>query len=76
MPSGYELVQPSTVSSRPSGRSSRRTKTRCGTRSPECLGVSVGQIGVKAKTGEGVGPVGREEAIDARCVALVVAKHE
>jgi 2-C-methyl-D-erythritol 2,4-cyclodiphosphate synthase len=29
------------------------------------------QIGVKAKTGEGVGPVGREEAIEAQCVALL-----
>ncbi|TWT34068.1 2-C-methyl-D-erythritol 2,4-cyclodiphosphate synthase [Posidoniimonas corsicana] len=38
------------------------------------LGVSVGQIGIKAKTGESVGPVGREEAIEARCVALVSAK--
>lgn len=38
------------------------------------LGVSVGQIGLKAKTGEGVGPVGREEAIEARCVALLEVK--
>ncbi|MEN0109790.1 MAG: 2-C-methyl-D-erythritol 2,4-cyclodiphosphate synthase, partial [Planctomycetota bacterium] len=38
------------------------------------LGVSVGQVGLKAKTGEGVGPVGREEAIDTRCVALLVRK--
>lgn len=37
------------------------------------LGVSVEQIGLKAKTGEAVGPVGREEAIDARCVALLHA---
>ncbi|TWT99551.1 2-C-methyl-D-erythritol 2,4-cyclodiphosphate synthase [Botrimarina colliarenosi] len=35
------------------------------------LEVTVAQVGVKAKTGEGVGAVGREEAIDARCVALV-----
>lgn len=37
----------------------------------EILSVAVEQIGVKAKTGENVGPVGREEAIDARCVALL-----
>ncbi|MEO1496772.1 MAG: 2-C-methyl-D-erythritol 2,4-cyclodiphosphate synthase [Planctomycetota bacterium] len=37
------------------------------------LGVSVDQIGLKAKTGEGVGPVGRQEAIDARCVVLLMA---
>ncbi len=36
------------------------------------LEVEIGQIGLKAKTGEGVGPVGREEAIEARCVALLV----
>lgn len=29
------------------------------------------QIGLKAKTGEGVGPIGREDVIEARCVALV-----
>jgi 2-C-methyl-D-erythritol 2,4-cyclodiphosphate synthase len=34
---------------------------------PEC-------VGVKAKTGEGVGPVGREEAIMAQCVALLAPK--
>jgi 2-C-methyl-D-erythritol 2,4-cyclodiphosphate synthase len=38
----------------------------------EILGVAIEQIGLKAKTGEQVGPVGREEAIMAECVALVV----
>jgi len=38
----------------------------------EILGVAVAQVGLKAKTGEQVGPVGREEAIMAECVALVV----
>ena len=28
------------------------------------------QIGLKAKTGEGAGPIGREEIIEARCVAF------
>jgi 2-C-methyl-D-erythritol 2,4-cyclodiphosphate synthase len=37
----------------------------------EILGVAAGQINVKAKTGEGVGPVGNEELIEARCVALI-----
>lgn len=40
----------------------------------EILDVPAATIGLKAKTGEGVGPVGREEAIDARCVALVVER--
>lgn len=38
----------------------------------EILDVAVDCVGVKAKTGEKVGPVGREEAMCARCVALVV----
>lgn len=29
------------------------------------------QIGLKAKTGEGVGPIGREEIIEARCIVLL-----
>ena len=37
----------------------------------EILSVQPGQIGVKAKTGEQVGIVGREEAIVAECVALL-----
>ncbi|MEX2306973.1 MAG: 2-C-methyl-D-erythritol 2,4-cyclodiphosphate synthase [Pirellulales bacterium] len=35
------------------------------------LNVSPFQIGLKAKTGEGIGPVGRQELIEARCVALL-----
>jgi 2-C-methyl-D-erythritol 2,4-cyclodiphosphate synthase len=35
------------------------------------LGLGVDRVGLKAKTGEGVGPIGREEAIAAECVALV-----
>jgi 2-C-methyl-D-erythritol 2,4-cyclodiphosphate synthase len=35
------------------------------------LGVGAEQVNVKAKTGEGVGHVGREEVIEARCVALL-----
>ena len=35
------------------------------------LGVPASQINMKAKTGEGAGPVGREETIEAQVVALV-----
>ena len=35
------------------------------------LELSPFQIGLKAKTGEGAGPIGREEVIEARCVALL-----
>ena len=37
----------------------------------EILGIDVGQVGLKAKTGEGVGPIGREEAVSAECVVLL-----
>lgn len=35
------------------------------------LGVDVRRISLKAGTNEGVGPVGREEAIEAYCVVLI-----
>jgi 2-C-methyl-D-erythritol 2,4-cyclodiphosphate synthase len=37
----------------------------------ELLGIDPGQVGLKAKTGECVGPIGREEAISAECVVLL-----
>ena len=37
----------------------------------EVLKIETNQIGIKAKTGEHVGPVGREEAVMAQCVALL-----
>jgi 2-C-methyl-D-erythritol 2,4-cyclodiphosphate synthase len=37
----------------------------------QLLGVRPDQIGLKGKTGELLGPVGREEAIVAECVALL-----
>ncbi len=44
-------------------------------RMAEILQVAAEQIGVKAKTGEHVGPVGREEAVEAQCVALLVPRQ-
>jgi 2-C-methyl-D-erythritol 2,4-cyclodiphosphate synthase len=40
------------------------------------LEVEPEQIGLQAKTGEHVGPVGREEAIAAECVVLLVRPEE
>lgn len=40
----------------------------------EILGVALERIGLKAKTGEGVGEIGREELIAAQCVALLESK--
>ena len=37
------------------------------------LRLNTHQIGIKAKTGEGVGPIGTEEAIGAMCVVLLEA---
>jgi 2-C-methyl-D-erythritol 2,4-cyclodiphosphate synthase len=37
----------------------------------EILAMSPDQVGVKAKTGEGIGPIGQEEIIQAQCVALL-----
>jgi 2-C-methyl-D-erythritol 2,4-cyclodiphosphate synthase len=37
----------------------------------EVLGIEPERVGLKAKTGEGIGSVGREEVIAAQCVALV-----
>jgi 2-C-methyl-D-erythritol 2,4-cyclodiphosphate synthase len=37
-----------------------------------CLGVAPGQVNVKAKTAEKMGPVGRGESIEARAVCLLV----
>jgi 2-C-methyl-D-erythritol 2,4-cyclodiphosphate synthase len=40
------------------------------------LDLNPHDVGLKAKTGEGVGPVGNGEVIEARCVALVEATEE
>jgi 2-C-methyl-D-erythritol 2,4-cyclodiphosphate synthase len=37
----------------------------------ELLALTADRVGVKAKTGEQVGPVGRQEAISAQCVVLL-----
>jgi 2-C-methyl-D-erythritol 2,4-cyclodiphosphate synthase len=42
----------------------------------EILGLNASQIGVKAKTGEGLGEVGREEGMMAQCVALLVPTND
>ena len=39
------------------------------------LGLSPTRVGIKAKTGEAVGPVGRQEALMAECVCLL-QRHE
>jgi 2-C-methyl-D-erythritol 2,4-cyclodiphosphate synthase len=46
-------------------------KTAIRQRIAEILQIDIDRVGLKAKTGEHVGPVGREEAVMAECVALV-----
>ncbi len=46
-------------------------KTAIRQRIAAILGLPVECVGLKAKTGEQVGPIGRQEAIAARCVALL-----
>lgn len=41
----------------------------------EILAIAPQQVGVKAKTGEGVGPVGECVVIEAQCVALLIPSH-
>lgn len=41
----------------------------------DILDIEVERVGLQAKTGEGLGPVGHEEAIEAQCVALLEAKE-
>jgi 2-C-methyl-D-erythritol 2,4-cyclodiphosphate synthase len=38
----------------------------------DLLDIGAEQVGLKAKTGERVGPIGRREAIAAQCVALLM----
>lgn len=38
----------------------------------EILGLAASEVNIKAKTGESVGPVGRGEAIQAECIALLI----
>ncbi len=40
----------------------------------DILGIDAERVGLKGKTGEGVGPIGRQEAIAAQCVALLVPR--
>ena len=44
------------------------------TRIADALGLETGQINIKAKTAERLGPVGQGLAIEARAVALLVRR--
>jgi 2-C-methyl-D-erythritol 2,4-cyclodiphosphate synthase len=42
----------------------------------DILEIEPERVGLQAKTGEGIGAVGREEAIVAQCVALIETREE
>jgi len=46
-------------------------KARMQARLAEILEIEEGRVGIKAKTGEGLGALGQQQAIAAQCVALV-----
>ncbi len=46
-------------------------KRRICQRIADILEIAADSVGLKAKTGEEVGPIGREEAISAQCVVLL-----
>ena len=42
----------------------------------DILQIEVERVGLQAKTGEGIGPIGHEEAVAAQCVVLLEARRE
>ncbi len=42
----------------------------------QLLAIHPNQVNLKGKTGEGVGPVGREETMEARCVVLLAVSSQ
>ncbi len=51
-------------------------KSSIGQRLAEILEIAAEQVNVKAKTGEGVGTIGNEQAISAQCIALLYVTGE
>ncbi|QDT01190.1 2-C-methyl-D-erythritol 2,4-cyclodiphosphate synthase [Adhaeretor mobilis] len=73
--SGYTLVNLDAVVTAQQPKLSPH-KEAIVTRIAEILQCERSQINVKAKTGEGVGPVGRGEAMEARVVALIEVRSD
>lgn len=67
---GYRVVNLDCVIAAQQPKLSPHKRAIC-ERIAKILSLDVGQVNVKAKTGEGVGPVGEELAIEARCVVLL-----
>ena len=67
---GYQILNLDCVVSAERPRLSPHRKS-IRERIAQLLNIDCGQVFVKGKTGEGVGPIGRKEAIGARCVVLL-----
>ena len=67
---GYQVVDLDCVVAAQQPKLSPHKQTIC-RRIAEILSRTEDQVNVKAKTGEGVGPVGEQLAIEARCVVLL-----
>ena len=50
-------------------------KTAIRHRIAELLDIDIMQVGLKAKTGEGIGIIGREEAVAVQCVVLLMNRN-
>ncbi len=50
------------------------SKRRIAARIAELLGIEPDRVGVKAKTGEGIGEIGGQRAISAQCVVLLTRR--
>jgi 2-C-methyl-D-erythritol 2,4-cyclodiphosphate synthase len=73
---GYQIVNLDCVVTAERPRLSPHRET-IRERIAQLLDIDRSQVFVKGKTGEGVGPIGHEEAIGARCVALLtIMNHE
>ena len=69
---GYQIVNLDCVVSAQQPQVSPHREIIC-QRIAQLLDVEPSQVFVKGKSGEGVGPIGRNEAISARCVVLLAA---
>lgn len=70
---GYQIVNLDCVVSAQQPKLSPH-KQQIRERLAEILAVIIDQVNIKAKTGEGEGPVGQQKTIEARCVALLEKK--
>ena len=68
---GYKIGKPRLYCVRTGSQAENRTKQSIAERIAAILNITPSDVGIKAKTGETVGPVGRQEAMMAQCVALI-----